>query len=78
MIAWNSVENCYMKFLKGTIYMTDEQKKEICKAYFDGFAIVQIADFEGVSDEEVKEAIRWGRKTGYEAELEEKEKEKLC
>lgn len=54
--------------------MTDEQKKEICKAYFDGFAIVQIADFEGVSDEEVKEAIRWGRKTGYEAELEEKEK----
>lgn len=55
--------------------MTDEQRKEICKAYFNGFAIVQIADFEGVSDEEVKEAIVWGRKTGYESELEEKENE---
>ena len=57
--------------------MIDEQRKEICKAYFNGYAIVQIADFERVSDEEVKEAIRWGRKTGYEAELEEKENE-LC
>lgn len=57
--------------------MTDEQRKEICKSYFYGFAVVQIADFERVSDEEVKEAIRWGRKTGYEAELEEKENE-LC
>ena len=59
--------------------MTDEQRKEICKAYFNGYAIVQIADFEGVSDEEVKEAIRWGRTTGYETELEEMEKEReLC
>ncbi len=32
--------------------MTDEQKKEICKASIKGFAFVQIADFEGISDEE--------------------------
>lgn len=54
--------------------MTDEQRKEICKAYFEGFAIVQIADFEGVSDEEVKEAIRWGRQNGYFEELKERGK----
>lgn len=55
--------------------MTDEQKKEICKAYFDGFAIVQITDFERVSDEEAKEAIQWGKQTGYETELKEHQKE---
>lgn len=50
--------------------VTDEQKK-ICKAYFEDFAIIQITDFEGVSDEDVKEAIQWGRQTGYETELKE-------
>ena len=65
MIAWNSVENSYMKFLKGTIYMTDEQKKEICKSYFYGFAVVQIAEIEEVTDEEVVSAINWGKQNGY-------------
>lgn len=45
--------------------MTDEQKKEICKAHFYGFAIVQIAEIENVSDEEVVSAINWGKQNGY-------------
>jgi DNA-directed RNA polymerase specialized sigma24 family protein len=51
--------------------MTEEQRKEICKAYVKGFAFVQIADFEGISDEEVKEAVNWGKQTGYLEELRE-------
>ena len=51
--------------------MTDEQKKEICKAYVKGFAFVQIADIERISDEEVKEAVNWGKQTGYLEELRE-------
>lgn len=45
--------------------MTDEQRKEICKAHFYGFAIVQIAEIENVSDEEVVSAINWGKQSGY-------------
>ena len=51
--------------------MTDEQRKEICKAYVKGFAFVQIADIECISDEEAKEAVNWGKQTGYLEELRE-------
>ena len=54
--------------------MTDEQKKEICKSYFYGFAMIKIAEIEDVSDEEVKEAIQWGRQNGYFEELKERGK----
>lgn len=55
--------------------MTDEQRKEICKSYFYGFAVVQIAEIEEVSEEEVNSAIAWGELNGYKAELEERWKE---
>lgn len=45
--------------------MTDEQRKEICKSYFYGFAVVQIAEIEEVTDEEVVSAINWGKQNGY-------------
>ena len=49
--------------------MTEEQKKEICKAYFYGHPIVQIAEIEEVSDEEVVSAVNWGKQSGYLDEL---------
>ncbi len=55
--------------------MTEEQRKEICKAHFYGFTIVQIAEIENVSDEEVVSAINWGKQTGYLEELKEGENE---
>lgn len=45
--------------------MNEEQMKEICKAYFEGEPLVKIADTENLEDEQVAEAIKWGRKTGY-------------
>ena len=55
--------------------MTDEQKKEICKSHFYGFAIVQIAEIEEVTDEEVVSAINWGKQNGYFDELKERYEE---
>lgn len=51
--------------------MTEEKKKEVCKAYVKGKAFVQIADLEGISDEEAREAVSWGKQTGYLEELRE-------
>ena len=51
--------------------MTEEKKKEVCKAYVKGFAFVQIADMENISDEEAREAVNWGKQTGYLKELRE-------
>ncbi len=51
--------------------MNEEQRKEICKAYVKGFAFVQIADFESITDEEAREAVQWGKQTGYLEELRE-------
>ena len=45
--------------------MIDEQKKEICKAYFYGYTVEQIAEIEEVSVEEVQDAVLWGNQTNY-------------
>lgn len=55
--------------------MNEEQKKEICKAYFYGHPIVQIAEIEDVSDEEVVSAVNWGKQNGYMDELKERYEE---
>ena len=49
--------------------MTEEQKKEICKAYFYGYAIFKIAEIEGTTEKTVVSAINWGKQNGYFNEL---------
>lgn len=45
--------------------MTDEQKKEICKAYFYGYSVEHIAEIEEVQIEQVQDAVLWGNQTNY-------------
>ncbi|MBR1529112.1 MAG: hypothetical protein IJ642_07400 [Oscillospiraceae bacterium] len=49
--------------------MTDEQRKEICKAFFYRMTIKEIAGAEQIDAEEIAKAIRWGEITGYTSEL---------
>lgn len=49
--------------------MTDEQRKEICKAFFYKMTVKEIAEAEQIDAEEVAKAIRWGEVTGYTNEL---------
>jgi len=49
--------------------MTDEQKKEICKAFFYKMTVKEIAEAEHIDAEEVAKAIRWGEITHYADEL---------
>lgn len=55
--------------------MTDEQKKEICKAIFYGHTVSETAGIEEVSEKEVFDAVAWGEQNGYKDELEERWKE---
>ena len=50
--------------------MTDEQRKEICRAAFYGMSLKEIAEVEEAAEKEVSEAIAWGDQTGYTADLE--------
>ena len=49
--------------------MTDEQRKEICKAFFYKMTVKEIAEAEHIDSEEVAKAIRWGEQSGYTNEL---------
>ncbi len=49
--------------------MTDEMRKEICKAFFYGMTVKEIAECENIDAEEIAKAIAWGEQTRYTEEL---------
>ena len=53
--------------------MTDEQRKEICKAfYIHKMTVNEIAETFKIDSEEIGKAIAWGEQTGYINELKER------
>lgn len=53
--------------------MTDEQKKEICKAFYvHKMTVNEIAEAFAVTPEEAGKAVAWGEQTRYTDELKER------
>jgi uncharacterized protein YjcR len=53
--------------------MTDEQRKEICKAfYIHKMTVNEIAEAFNIDPEEVGKAVAWGEQTHYTDELSER------
>ena len=45
--------------------MSEEQRKNICRAFFSGHTVAEIARMEQISPEEAGKAIAWGELTHY-------------
>ena len=50
--------------------MTDEMRKQICRAVYYGYNVEKIAKIESITEEEVNDAVTWGNDSGYFSELE--------
>lgn len=50
--------------------MTEEMKKQICRAVYYGYDVKTIAEIEAVTEDEVNDTVTWGNDSGYFKELE--------
>jgi len=50
--------------------MTDEMRKQICRAVYYEYDVEKIAKIESITEEEVNDAVTWGNNSGYFSELE--------
>jgi hypothetical protein len=56
--------------MKGLIFMTDEQRKEICKAFYvRKMTVNEIAEAFHIDPEEAGKAVSWGEQTRYTSEI---------
>jgi|GEM_PF-2445536 len=53
--------------------MSEEQRKNICRAFFSGCTVAEIAAAEHITPEEAGKAIAWGVQTHYDDELRKQE-----
>ncbi|MBR0485623.1 MAG: hypothetical protein IJJ69_12770 [Oscillospiraceae bacterium] len=50
--------------------MSEELRKKICRAFFSGHTVAEIAKAENIPPEETAKAITWGVQSGYLDKLE--------
>ena len=57
-------------FSERSFAMPEELRKEICREFFSGHTVAEIAESQQISPEEIGKAVAWGAQSGYLEELE--------